>query len=549
MANPAPSESSFDRELEAKHQATLAIGETKMTERLAWSTRKQRYDWGKVAETNLKTIFNEKAENIRDAIKLVRDKQLGEVEELEENRLLHRYDLMIQSFTDRFDLMMVLAARESETQSDTRTSNPDELLALRERSLGMIRNIDEQSIIYNMLPEKTRDRYLEIVGATLKTDFFNILEKIRDESELEELDWKILVGEIKKLSVGEMRRTHQTQVMLVVASLGSKQRFTLAQKLNEDPEFGHFGELLVTLVGSNYLTQAQAVELMDQRVGTYERLVSASKGREKKDWEAKLASAETLKARVTGKEMQETQAATEARLKEGRVRMTHMQYGHFNRAQRLLTVRGIGSALLSANGALTMAVNGLMYITSPVDMVSNPAFWIGAAQLGVGLEWSHGFEGLIPTPIQMAAGAVKDRNDAQADDQAEYEDSLRLMVNNRPPPMARFYANYAEHIVKVYEAKRPRLLERKIPITLEELGIKKQEDLPEAYRELWNQKADLERMISDWAAEFYSGHKGKGARKTGHEQMTIIQNAREADGLSHFALVDLPPPLPVETSP
>lgn len=549
MANPAPSESSFDRELEAKHQATLAIGETKMTERLAWSTRKQRYDWGKVAETNLKTIFNEKAANIRDAIKLVRDQQLGEVEELEENRLLHRYDLMIQSFTDRFDLMMVLAARESGAKPDTRISNPEELLALRERSLGMIRNIDEQSIIYNMLPEKTRDRYLEMVGATLQTDFFSILEKIRDEKELEELDWKVLMGEVKKLSVAEIHKTHQTQVMLVVASLNPKHRFTLVQKLSEDPEFAHFDELLVTMVGSNYLTQAQAVELMDLRIGSYERLVSTSRGREKKDWEAKLITAQALKARVTGKEMQETQAATEARLKEGRARMTHMQYGHFNRAQRLLTVRGIGSALLSANGALTMAVNGLMYITSPVDMVSNPAFWIGAAQLGVGLEWSHGFEGLIPTPIQMGAEIAKDRSEAQEDEQTEYEDSLRRMVNNRPPLMARFYTNYAEHIVKIYEEKRPRFLERKIPITLEELGITKREDLPGAYRELWNHKAELESLISDWAAEFYTGHKGKGAKKTGHEQMTCIQNARKVDGLPRFSLEDVPPPLPVETNP
>lgn len=521
----------FNENLEGQRAKVVKAAETVMGERLPWATS-ARHDLGKLAKGNLETLFYQKLQEVSDAIRLLHERHIGEGEQLTETWLLARHKEILQSLLDRFGLMMKInAATEPSEKKDRTISSDAELYAFREQGFALIQNLDVQSLVYNSLPSSMQGSYLEAIGRSigeLHGDFVEILTKVDQNQELTPDDWKRLLDEVRKLGNEKTVSFQKSPVLVVLSLLKLKDRLEFLSQMAEDPTFTNFSEVLLTLTATTYVTVDQALQVLDDRI-VHET-----------DKE-KLAELRKLRLQISGRDMQVTQAAMIERREEGVERLSRVSFGHKNRARGLLTLRGMGSLFLAANGAATIAANVLVNISDPLSLPGNPALWLGTAMLGTGLQWSKGFEGLVPTPTKLFARAIKDRPEEKDDRIQANLRNFREELGNRPGA-AHFYATYAERIVTAYEKKKKENPGQKPLITLEDLGVKSKEDLPEAFQPLYEGKAALEIEISTWADRFHRKSGNGVAEQTAQGQRDFIQNARESRGLEKFKIHELPNP-------
>lgn len=533
MANPEQS-STFETRLKEQSSSALKDSEALIHTNLDWATREQRSDWGKVAETRLKGIFAEKAAEVEKAIALIQSRQLAEVAGLNETQLLGRHKAILGSLMTRFDLMMKVTAVESPTgkQDSTISSNAD-LYALREQGIALLESIDVQGLVYQNLPDPLKASYLEAMGhefETLQPDYYEVLKKIYTNKPLAEEDWKLITGEVKELStLSAMKRA---PVMSILALLSPVQRYELAERLSKDPLYSGFDELIVTMTASTYLTRDQALALLDVKAKILDPKSS------------ELVQIEQAKAVIKSARMDKTQEALLKRREEGVKRMS-VSFGHKNRARGLLSLRGVGSIFLLANGAATFAANALVAIGEDgvaglLNIPANPLVWAGAAQMGVGLQWSGGLEGTLPTPTSMLSKVLKDKDEEKDDKiQVNIRDFQEKLGNH--PDAAHFYATYAHRIVKFYNEQKKKDPAAEVKITFEALGIQKKEDLPESLRPLYDKKAGVEALATEWVRRFMMGSETGVHRETSAEQVHFIhQDAVKAGYLQAFEIPKLP---------
>ncbi|MFA4814724.1 MAG: hypothetical protein WC924_00140 [Candidatus Gracilibacteria bacterium] len=505
----------FDKELETQKAEAIQTIETTLEARIGWSVREQRFGPGSAAENRLTAVLINKTGQVNAEIKKIIDAQLGGLDDVDKQHMRDVQAAVFKSIQERAALGIETATMDP---GGVPTVSTDIELARLQKVVGWIENMDIQYMVFQSLREDLQDSYLESVGRTFRPDFYEILRKNSKNESLEEKDWALLVSEVKSLG-SDPDTMKQSQMMLVMTTLSKANRIELIRKMAEEENFPNFGAFVTSMVAAGYLTVLAATAVLDKKIAKLE--LTPKKFREE------LTPLKAVRDRINSQGMKKTQAEVSAKIVESADYFSHRTYGHKNRARELLTGKGMGSALLTVNGALTIFANVAMGLSDPLDIPLNPAFWIGVAEVGAGLQISHGHGGLVPAPTEMGSALVKDENEEKDDKMATYKDALKTELNNYWLE-AHFYADYAERIVQVYKAKKAKTLDPKVPITLKDVGIEKKEDLPQELQPLWDKKDVLEAKMADWAARFSLVHGDSGAKEPEWVgQRAFIDKARE----------------------
>lgn len=485
--NPAEA---FDTQLQENQAEAVKNLDTTLTDKMAWALRASN-EYGQAAESHLKAVLGAKAAEATQEIKQIRDTQSGELNAVEKRILLDVQKIVFTSIQERTFLWLDMAAMDkTKADGEESVSTVPELVKLKEIS-SMIELMDVQGMVYNALPEGMKKSYLESVGRSFNPDFYDVLKKNNDGKDLLDADWALLLTEVKNLGTNP-NSIQQSSVIMTLGLLSSANRTELVRKMAAEESFPNFGAVLTSMVGSGYLTVLAATEVLDDKIASLE-------GNQKAKEE--LESLQATRARINGESMKRTQTETaEIRIKAAKHYSTR-SIGHKNRAREMLTVKGIGSALLTVNGMMTVLANVAMGLSDPLDIPLNPALWIGVAQVGAGLEISGGHGGLVSTPKELLAKLAKDKNEEKDDKMTAYKEAFQAGLNNYHRE-AHFYANYAERIVTVYKAKKAKNPDQPAVITLKDIGVTKKEDLPEQFQDLWEKKSVLEAKMTEWVAQF-----------------------------------------------
>lgn len=527
----------FNSLLAEKQAEALKTIHTTLDERIDWSIREQRHGWGSAAEARLQSVLGIKTQQVNTEIQKIIEAQLGDLDSAEKTTILAVQAEVFKSIQGR--IMMGLEMATMDTGAVPTVSTNVELARLSE-VMGWIENMDIQYMVFQSLPEELQEAYLESVGRSFRPDFYEILEKNEKKLDLTEEDLAILVNETKLLG-SNPDAMQQSQVMLVLGTLTPANRTKLVQAMAHEENFANFAAVLTSMVGSGYLTALAATEAIQSRITFLTGELGDARRKDAKLIEEEIKILELASLRVNSEGMRETQAkVSEHRVKKAQYYGSRT-YGHRNRARELLSVKGIGSALLTVNGGMTIFANVLMGLHDPLDLPMNPALWLGVAQVGAGLEMSNGHGGLVSTPEEFAAKITKDENEEKDATMDEYRLAFQDTLNNSHRE-AHFYANYAERIVQVYKAKTKETDERKVPITLADIGITKKEDLPPLFQELWEKRSVLELKMAEWAAQFALIDAQAGMKTTeGPTQRKFIEDARAAIGAKPMEMAELAP--------
>lgn len=520
----------FDAQLEENQAEAVKMLDTTLTDKMAWALRASN-EYGQAAESRLKAVLGAKAEQATQEIRRIRDSQLEDFGDAERTMLVNVQNAVFTSIQQRAFLLLDMAAMDK-TKADGQevVSSMPELVKLKEIS-SMIEMIDVQSLVYSKLPPERQERYLESVGRSFRPDFHDLLERNNDGKDLLEADWALLLTEIQKLGTNP-NSIEQSSVIMTLGLLSPANRTELVRKMSEEESFPNFEAVLTSMVGSGYITVLAATEVLDAKIASLEGNRKAKK---------ELESLQATRARINGEGMKRTQTeVAELRVKAAKHYSTR-SFGHKNRARELLTVKGIGSALLTVNGMMTVMANVAMGLADPLDIPLNPALWIGVAQVGAGLEMSGGHGGLVSTPKKLAAKLITDKDEEKDDKMEAYEEAFKTGLNNYHRE-AHFYANYAERITTVYKAKKAKNPDQPAAITLKDIGVTKKEDLPEQFQDLWEKKDLLEAKMTEWVAQFSRTSSADAMRAPeASGQRDFIEAARKEVGAKDMTYAELPP--------
>lgn len=529
-------EIAFDQELEKQKMEGVQAMEMTVEEKIAWSFRSTNEH--AQAAANISLILNLKAQKATEEIKQIRNMQTHELKESERQMLLEIHRIVLSSIQARAQLALDMSTLPApEGTNDDMVSSESEIPLVNTFNT-LLGQMDVEYLVYEALPEPLKKSYLESVGRSFKPDFNGILEKVRGKKELGEAEWQLLESEVVKL--GEDKTAlERSAVILVFGALDAKQRMELGRRLlaHETP---NVEAQILEMTRRGYLKTVQAVQLIDERLANLEAQESGAKRREAKDLEGEMARLKVLRAEIGSKRTQAVQAETVKHNEEAAKFYRSRQYGHKNRARELLTVKGIGSALLTLNGAMTVFANVAMNATDPLSIPFNSMVWLGAAEMAAGLELSGGHGGIVPTPRKLVGRLLKDENERRDDQRDDYQRAFEDKLNNNPQKSA-FYYVYAERIVTVYKAKKTKNPYQEVRVSLADIGINKKEDLPPRFQELWEEQGDLTDFINNTVAQFSRVEGDKGMKTTEYEtQRKFIQDARTAVGVSEIEPIDLP---------
>ncbi len=529
----------FHRELDAQEIDAKKQLDMTFEQKMSWFERASS-DWAQVAANRIPAVLHSKADQVTDEIRKIEESQMGELDDVEKVLLKEIQQKTFGHVQERVQLMVEIAAMQAENEpvgTDKTVSSDSELAKLREVTT-LIERIDVQQMVYQALDKRPdlQTKYLESVGRKFPTDFYPILQKANAHENLDDKDITLLMEQVRNLG-GNKEAMAKSSVMVVLGLISPMDRTALLTKMAEQDSFPNFEQILLSMVTTTYVSSLQAAQALDARKAYLEQKKTTTKRKEDKVIDQELAHLDGTRTIVDSDQMKETQKAALTMRAEASKFYGSRMYGHKNFAADFLTVKGIGSFLLAANGATTMFFNFAM---DPLGFPTNSMFWLGAAEAGAGLQWGHGMGGLMRTPEEWAADLIKGSNEEKDDRMSEYTEAMKMDINNSYRE-AHFYATYAERIVEVHKAKKPKFPDRTVPITLADIGVNKREDLPQDFRNLWDHKDKLEAKISEWAEDFSMVNVEKGQKLTGWvTQREFIEKTRADVGEPPMVYAPLP---------
>lgn len=533
-------EQGFNAQLEAQQAASQKALELTVDQKLAWSLRANN-DYATAAESRMKADLNRLNAETKNEIKRIRDLQEGEMDDLMQTQLLKVYEVVIASIQERTRLAMDLAVIEAPRgTADQQISTESEIDPLATFS-RVIAHTDVQALVFQALgtvDPQMQDRYLEAVGRKFNPDFFEILKKVDDQKDFEEKDWELLVTEAA--NVGKNPDAIQdSQLAIVFAALKPDMRLELVQRL-ADANIPNFGEILLEMVASTYVSPLQATTVLNKRIAALEKEEEIAKHRDKKDIEAELEKLQKLLAQINGEPMKRQIEFVLDRQEDISDFYRTRTYGHKNRARDLLSAKGIGGLFLSANGALTIFANVAMNSTDPFSIPFNTMVWAGAAQMAIGMEVTDGHGGLFDSPTERISKWTKNEHETADDHRDDLERAFDARMT-RDYREAELYARYAERIVTVYKAKKLKAPDQDVHVHLRDIGLTSREDLPPHLRDLWDNQPALESFLSKTVTQFSLIHGDEGIKLTEWDtQRKYLDDLRKKAGATAIAYVDLP---------
>ncbi len=512
----------LSQELRAREAVAVEDMNKLIDDRIDWSMSNLG-DMGIITSNEMKTFYRQKMQELSQEAERLQG-------ELNDREILELQNQIVVNLKKRLSLSLEIAGG-SGTQD--MVSTPAEMATLKRQGPAVIQNTDVAGLIRDYLvahadthPEAAA-HYEEKLGRSIRPDTYELLQKTVDGKSLDQKDWAILIDYYHRLYNKDLVGPERTVAISILDSLQPAQRLKLLEQMKQDPILP---KLLVDLTSGGYLDKEQ-VQIFVERHPEI------------------LVKNPTLLQDLASPKVKAMQEKMDKVREEIPQRLGRITYGNRNTARELMTFKGIGSTLLAANGAMTVAANVLMEITDPASLLENPCLYLGMAEMGVGLEASKGLAGLAPQPTKSLAKLTANKDEATDDEnQIKKEVFSRTFGNNGLE--ARFYYTFADQIMATYKKKSEVEKTGRPQITVEDLGLK-WEDLPEVYRT--ESKEYLERQISTWAADFTLDWKvlDTGTEKGG--QRWEMNQMRKKRGINENYTAELEPkklldPKPAKTS-
>jgi hypothetical protein len=335
---------------------------------------------------------------------------------------------------------------------------------------------------------------------------------------------------------------------LVMAYLSHMQRTQVLKYMIGKPEkYQGMSGIITALVANNYIKVDQGQAIFDSVLNPKEEGEEAETTEAKEDLTRKERRAQRQAEKQTdkligshegeyqqarefleSKEMKQAQQRAVEVKKEAEHLARTRNFGHKNYAKEVFSLKGIASAFLVANGALTTVGN--VVVNLDTGNMLNPYLYAGLLTVAGGLQLSDGFGGMLPTPLEGVGKLSEDKGeklDAKAQERKEY--MHRELGNN--PKVAEFYFKYAEQIVTAYSKKRESLPKDKINLTLDDLGLKYTDIEPNKVQSV--PQAEIESQITKWVKVMEQNEYGM-ALKGADAHQKFINDGRKERGLAEF---------------
>lgn len=435
---------------------------------------------GSDGDQNLKMLFAQKAEALRGEMMKLK-------EDLDDQVILSLNQKVLTGLSSRISLVLNISSGPTNT-----VTTPVQLKEIADRGTSIIAGTDVQGLVYDELVkyEQTHKpgiaaRYLESLGRAVKPDTLQLIGKLHDNKDLTEADWAVAVHYVSVLADDNANPTDLHLGLALLASFRQIDRLRLLDHLPDDEKLP---QIIREFVDRTYLLADQAAAFIEKKKAQFTTPADAQK----------LAVWTSLEQHLNSTESRTEQEGVELQRKESLTRFKHGVYGHRNSARNLFTFKGIGSTLLALNGAMTIAMNVAMDAAHPDQLFKNRAIALGIAEVGVGLEGSDGFGGLISRPRELLARILGDKDTAYTEESALRNEAFNRQFG-RYYKEAKFFYSMADKIHEVYTKKTKNSTDLRPKITLEDLGLT-WEGLPEEYHT--ESRAQFEDRISHWAADF-----------------------------------------------
>lgn len=485
-------------------------------------------------ESKARLTYAEKSNELAAAIKQIykiRNQQNEELKALSDARLQDIHEISMKYIRQRFEVSM-----QEYGGADALINTRAEAENFTEKGLKDLRSMDAYSlVVHAMQAEDTVEAHVVVpllesaiqsLEKTIKPDTFALAEKLYKGEELTEKEWKVVLEEVEKFY---REPKENAQISVVLNGFNQKQRLELVQRMMHA---GHkdIPQKIVNLVVFNYLTQAQGEFLLKQELEKAEAALLSLKGvGNRKEKEALGQKIELLNKALNQTQSEDMRIARKQMQEdfEKIYRMQERRIGVKSPAKGALSIKGIASGLLFANGAFTIGANILVDATQPLKWFTNPYLASGFVMAGAGMHMSNGFGGTMMTPKQITGELTADK-EAEKKSKLEYAtENLQKEIGMESPKFASFYFNYADKIVNAYNQKRKEKSNLNVHLTLADLGLK-QEELPQAFKDL--SVKELELVISDWVRNIYR-LEGEKANRAIHRQF-ITDSYEKLQGLN-----------------
>lgn len=477
------------------------------------------------------------------------DEQLEEGVKIEWEFFEQRHAATLDGYIQRYQLYM-LAAGENRTDSQSRSgdlsinrkiSTETEFLEFKRMYDAFIKPINMQEI-FAQAEEGAGEGWQQdwitkamgLEGMEVPRETQQLFEKITTGEKLNERDYAMLRNEMllcyesgkslrekwekgettMRLKPGEGNRLSTARIL--ITALGSQDRFQMLAGLTASPDFDG---MMVSLVASNYVQASQAEALLDLAIQQNDGNLVA---------QGKL---EEAKVKIYSKDVRRAQKENEVAIKEASKKVK-AQFGHFNRAQRLLTVKNGFWALVAINFAATFAANSVMTLTSkrPWDIFTNPGVLGGAALAGAGLEFSDGLGGTLPPgtkPSEILGRLFKDMD--EANDRERIDKRMGIIRGwGNDPHLTRLYYSRMQSIEGLHNAQTANAVPNP-EITLEGLGMT-MEDLPP---QLQGRSED---QINEQLTQMNRTLRGEFKADTWQDQKACLVEAHENEHYGNYCL-------------
>lgn len=462
-------------------------------------------DAAKNMETHLRGIFKYKADELRTAIEHIHDLQKGQEDEskrLTDGYLESRFEASLAALHERMGLILrINGENTSDTSGDIQKNYATGLAAFG--------NTSAEALLARVgLPETV----LEGAAANITETDFALLKTIDAGAPLSEDQIQNLGARILSTVNGK----ENPSTVFVLGVLKPDQRYKVMEGMAQDPRFP---SVILDSAQANYLSIAQAEDLLAKAPKTPETAAAL----------LRLKDPQLLKAK---EEVRALQAQTKEYIEK-------RFYGHKNPMKDLLTIKGIGSAILAAEGAMIFMANffsqgglnpgnwfGRDDNGNPKMDWANPGLWLGAGMFTAGAIGPS--KALEKAEKWLDKDKDKYAQEKQKDKIARFQESLL----NRPQ-FSKFYFVHADKINAAWETKTKKEGTRQVTLKAEDLAIDFK-NLTDEFKGI--PVDDLLLCASDWAREFHAQAEGGISYHTPDAQRAFINRTRKSQGLGTYAL-------------
>ena len=387
----------------------------------------ERADHERRATSKIIDLMDDRIHNIRVKIEeeyteFKSQNPTREALEDKEDQLFERYQTLIDGLMQRMELLIESNVPGSKTFDEVgRISTSQEVIKL-------------YTDIKNYLDKDFEESYLKEQGETaLSLTDPKTIEKITKGEELDPKERAALALQLKDILLHSQEGTTtlmDSGAMVLVAKLSSAEKLRLVTDPNlATLERSRYVHLIYNLTIGNVLSVGQGEFALNGLGYTTE-----AQG---------LQHESVTKTREQMDDLQEAAATA-----------YQESFGHRNPAKEMLSFKGVGSAILFANGFIGFTGNLLANIGSPIQGLSlNPAFWGSIGAMTAASEITDNFADAGPGKLSDLLKRFTRNPDEELADLNQEKINRQNKLTEDHYAIAKFYAQNAQAIFDIYYKK------------------------------------------------------------------------------------------------